>query len=411
MSPAEAQPGGILLVVYSAVQTFGGGEKVDKELRSSGGNPPLIIGRFALCSSELLSLLMRASCDGNVGSYNDTGKKVDWPESTPVGMLSYAELETSIPVCDRLKSPAEAPVWIVHGGDHLTFAFAIEGDGGGNGAGQGGGALTGFRAGIAEEAAAAAAATAPSSSTTSTAAAAAAATGESNEEKTSKKLTLFHYNGLKPNGPRMAPISITLSAKTPVAAPAPEDHKEGVGVFRTPRVGEIFDIVQANQEQKKKGPKTAWKKWDYEVVLCVSDPDGKLYGKGESYPEGKGPPTFSQGDAKEGERWRCARCYVKRNETMAFRLNDADASTCQHCGKERSECGWSLWMPYDELPGGWKGSIDRRYQPKIISIIRTKWPGSTVDFLDFEEEGGMGESGGKGGGAEDVKVYSFPPSV
>ena len=201
--------------MYSAVQTFGGGEKVDKELRASGGNPPLIIGRFALCSSELLSLLMRASCDGNVGSYNDSGKKVDWPESTLVGMLSYAELETSIPVCDRLKSPAKAPVWIVHGGDHLTFAFAIEGDGGGNGAGGEGGALTGSGAGIVEEAAAEAAAAAPSLPT---------GTGESDEKKSSKKLTLFHYNGLKPNGPRMAPISITLSAKTPVAAPRRRCH-------------------------------------------------------------------------------------------------------------------------------------------------------------------------------------------
>ena len=45
---------------------------------------------------------------------------------------------------------------------------------------------------------------------------------------------------------------------------------------------------------------------------------------------------------------------------MAFRLNDADALKCQHCGRDRADCGWSLWMHYDKLPGGWKGSVDRR---------------------------------------------------
>ena len=58
------------------------------------------------------------------------------------------------------------------------------------------------------------------------------------------------------------------------------------------------------------------------------------------------PRVFEQGTAPEGAPWRCARCYVKRHETMAFRLNDAGAPTCQHCGNERAACGWSIWMPY-----------------------------------------------------------------
>ena len=37
-------------------------------------------------------------------------------------MLSYAETETGIPLCDALKTPKH-PVWVIHGGDHFTLAF------------------------------------------------------------------------------------------------------------------------------------------------------------------------------------------------------------------------------------------------------------------------------------------------
>jgi hypothetical protein len=40
-----------------------------------------------------------------------------------VGLLSFAEVETGIPICDELKSPVN-PVWIVHGGDHFTLLMA-----------------------------------------------------------------------------------------------------------------------------------------------------------------------------------------------------------------------------------------------------------------------------------------------
>ena len=35
----------------------------------------------------------------------------NWGASS-VGMLSYSELETSIPICDSLKSPTQ-PVWLM----------------------------------------------------------------------------------------------------------------------------------------------------------------------------------------------------------------------------------------------------------------------------------------------------------
>ena len=46
-------------------------------------------------------------------------------------------------------------------------------------------------------------------------------------------------------------------------------------MFHTPRVGEIFDVVQADPAMKKAAPR-AWNTWRYEVCLTVSDPDGKL---------------------------------------------------------------------------------------------------------------------------------------
>ena len=176
-----------------------------------------------------------------------------------------------------------------------------------------------------------------------------------------------------------AAVRVSEGGTTIVAAPAPESHEEGVGVFHTPRVGEIFDIVQADQAMKKARPKE-WKAWRYEVMLSVEDPEGKLYGTGEPYPEGKGPPVFAQGEPDPNERWRCARCYVKRNETFAFKLNEPEAMTCMHCGKERADCGWSRWMGYEELPGGWQHSMDRRYQPSITTLLGTKWPGAVVEF-------------------------------
>jgi len=199
---------------------------------------------------------------------------------------------------------------------------------------------------------------------------------------------MFHYNGLKPNGPRMAAlraeVGVSGDGTTIVAAPAPATHQEGVGVFHTPRVGEIFDVVQADQAMKKADPK-GWQRWRYEVMLTVDDPDGKLYGTGEPYPDGKGPCTFPQGLPVAGQRWRCARCYVKRNETMAFKLNEPEAATCMHCARDRSDCGWSVWFEYGELPGGWQRSMDRRYQPQITTLLGTKWPRLALTFGDGEE--------------------------
>ena len=65
--PHYVGPGGLLLIVYTCVRTHPGGVKaVEREIRSSGGEPPMIFGPFTLCTSELLSLMLRGSGDGNV---------------------------------------------------------------------------------------------------------------------------------------------------------------------------------------------------------------------------------------------------------------------------------------------------------------------------------------------------------
>ena len=83
-------------------------------------------------------------------------------------------------------------------------------------------------------------------------------------------------------------------------------------------------------------------------LIVKDDPEEKGEVRPPTMP---GPRIFEQGEPVEGP-WRCASCYATRFKTMCFGQNDADATNCQHCGLVKSEAGWSLWMHYDDLPGG-----------------------------------------------------------
>lgn len=107
------------------------------------------------------------AANGDFGAFNAATKvPSNWAEGD-VGLLSLSELESSIPVCDSLKSPRQ-PVWVLHGGDHYTVLFA---------------AADGLPA------------------------ATAAADDDGAEDAgdaAAEPMMLMHYNGLPPAGPRMA---------------------------------------------------------------------------------------------------------------------------------------------------------------------------------------------------------------
>jgi hypothetical protein len=111
------------------------------------------------------------AANGDFGAFNAATKvPSNWAEGD-VGLLSLSELESSIPVCDSLKSPRQ-PVWVLHGGDHYTVLFA---------------AADGLPA-----------------ATAATAAADAAAAEDAGDAAAAEPMMLMHYNGLPPAGPRMA---------------------------------------------------------------------------------------------------------------------------------------------------------------------------------------------------------------
>eukprot|EP00947_MAST-08B_sp_MAST-8B-sp1_P002785 g2785.t1 len=465
---AFTSPGGVCLILYSALLSRGV-DQARLDMASSGTEPPLVVGPNSVCSSDLMSLLLRGVASANIFAYDplaaaksggsdskedgdgdDKDKegggapKVDWPAEVEVGLLSTTEKEFNMPVCDRLKAPA-VPVWILHGGDHFTTAFAVDtahpglGLGRQPAGGDGGGKDASSALGAAAKAASVSALSSPSllSSSSSPAVAAAAGpqlvptTGASSdyvmsagdracaaaampqiEPKDSDKdkgkgkdqdkveegkdtaeedgnaaaaaavaappapFALYHWNGLPPAGPRMARLEVTAVGGT--AGPARASHK---AVFYKPLIGEIYDIVQARPEDKR-GKPNRWEEWKYEVVLVHEDDPEE---KGEDRPkDAPRPPIFPQGEPVPGEPWRCASCYAKRFKTMCFGQNDAGAESCVHCGKARADCGWSLWMDFSELPGGYQHSVTQRHAPKIITLLQTKWPGAKVDVGDLD---------------------------
>ena len=115
--------GGCVLLVYAALLCRGV-DQVKADVVSDMGEPPLIVGPHRICSSELMGLLLKGVASGNFGAQNATNTAGnDWPVALGVGMLSSAELDSGITICNQLKSPSQ-PVWILHGGDHFTLAWA-----------------------------------------------------------------------------------------------------------------------------------------------------------------------------------------------------------------------------------------------------------------------------------------------
>jgi hypothetical protein len=142
--------------------------------------------------------------------------------------------------------------------------------------------------------------------------------------------------------------------------------------------------------------------------------DNKTRFDNSSFPVSEGCGLGSTPTTSTSTSWRCRSCYATRYKTFCFGLNEAtttpttmvatsnsasseqessgsssssssssstqdnhnndESATCVHCGKSRTEAGWSIWLPYDQLPNGWKRTAEKRHGPKIVSLLRTKWP-------------------------------------
>eukprot|EP00658_Telonema_sp_P-2_P032721 TRINITY_DN24155_c0_g1_i1.p1 TRINITY_DN24155_c0_g1~~TRINITY_DN24155_c0_g1_i1.p1 ORF type:complete len:506 (+),score=93.11 TRINITY_DN24155_c0_g1_i1:185-1702(+) len=314
------EPGGVLLLVYSCLLTRTP-EQVRKDLASEMENGPLILAPTFVCSMPLMGLMMRGQARGSISAYSPIGgQPTDWPPALGVGLLSFSEVDSQIPVCDTLKTPAKN-VWVLHGGDHFTVGY-------------------------------------------------------SSQDVLSSEFLLWQYNGLPPGGPRTCRISVCSQGVAPAAAPGPRQE-----TFLAPVPGQVEGVVQCDADDKKQRP-GEWNTWRYEVVLAVSDPDCSLYGKGRERTEHDPEPTiFDLGEAPGADRpWRCASCYRGRFKTMCFGQNAAGAMVCEHCNKPQAEAGWSLWVGYDELPPGKQAGVTAQHAPKIISLLATKWPGCSLDF-------------------------------
>lgn len=312
-------PGGIIDLVYSAVFTRGI-EKVKQECLLEAGELPLVPRNFDcwLCSTELLSLLMRGSALGNVGAHTAEGSpNTTWDGHNTIGLLSKSEKDKGVPIADALKNPL-TPVWILHGGDHFTVAWCS------------------------------------------------AAT----PAEPGSKFLLHHWNGLPPGGPRLADLEIT-------AIKGAISHGTSPSKFYKPEPGEIEEVVQADPDDKTDFP-GQYRKWRYEVMLAFDRPDLQ----GEQRPVDALPePKFQQEDPRYQRpgAWRCCLCYDRRFKTMDFSLVPADSPDwCQKCSRSRKECGWSLWIPFAELPPKRQAWCMSQYAKKIEPLLWTKWPEAEI---------------------------------
>jgi hypothetical protein len=313
-------PGGLLLLVCSAVATRGAA-RVRADVSRGGGELPLIVGPHQLCTSELVMLLLFGAAEGSVGAFSVMGGKASAADAVGgVGLLSVFEHESGIPVRDALKSPSR-PVWVLHSGDHFTLMLSTEG----------------------------------------------LAAGPTRSLAPPQRVVL--YNGLPPGGPRATRL---LVLGREVAADAPAEPR---AAYHKPAVGEVEDVVQARPSDRVARPHSH-ETWAFEVVLATEDPSVQGPARPESLPP---PVVFAQGAPPAGE-WRCASCYRSRFQTMCFGQNAAGAPACGHCGKAQAEAGWSLWLAFRDLPKEWQARMTRRHAPKVLAVLQTKWPGCALQL-------------------------------
>ena len=126
------------------------------------------------------------------------------------------------------------------------------------------------------------------------------------------------------------------------------------------------------------------------MVLAADDPEvqGKVRDPASVPKEHIFDYTESRFVPPAGAGWRCASCYAGRFKTMCFGLNAAAGDTaavcCEHCGRPMVEVGWSIWVTYDQLPPSWQNTVTGRHGPKMLTLLRTKWPSAKLSHADVD---------------------------
>jgi hypothetical protein len=340
--------GSCIRIIQACIETRGA-DQIRKDVASTHGELPLIVGPNALCSSELMTLLMKGKADGNfsAGSFDDgSGGAVkassddEW-NASGFGMLTFVSSSSSSAIAVQ---PANAlmfpkwPVWVLHGGDHFTVLIQI------------------------------------------------------------KATQFLHLNGLPPAGPRTCTLQIDYTQE---AKPVLRDGSRpivGVNTYVKPIPGEIDEIVQANPQDKKDFTDD-WTKWRIEVVLAVDDPTVKddvssVGNSGGVKLEPRQVKIFqlTNPPSKLGEQWRCAACYRDRFKTMNFglqQIQDINSGKCQHCQRPIKEAGWSLWFPYQELPREVQIRVDKMFAPKLVNVIRSRWLDAQIKVVGGNKWDGL----------------------
>lgn len=204
--------GCLVLLVYSCVLTRTI-EAVRRDMELSF-EPSLVTGPFSVGTMELMALLMRGEARGNIGAVatGDDGALVDndWPAVSDVGLLSYSEVETGVPVCDALKFP-RYPVYVLHGGDHFTIMYA-----------------------------------------------------EAPFPANGGKFIVHVWNGLPPARQHQ---SVRVDAKNGLAK---RTRGRTGGTYYKPSPGEMDEIIQAHAGDRERS--NYYDEWRYEVILAVDDP-------------------------------------------------------------------------------------------------------------------------------------------
>lgn len=158
----------------------------------------------------------------------------------------------------------------------------------------------------------------------------------------------------------------------------------------------LESIVQSHPDDKKSFP-GQWKKWRFELCLVdqsMVNEDMATPARPETVPA---PTTFDKGPLpKEGESWRCVKCYNKRFSTMCFGGPQPVSTLCKFCDTPIGEAGWTIYKAYSDLPKNVQQRVDRE-ESKLMSTLRTRWSGANVSLI---EGGAIGEV--------DAKVCKIP---